>query len=460
MNSSRVPSRRFPAALPAASASAALLLLLLAGRPFPVAARTITVAPTGRPDDYRRVREAMARLLPGDTLSLGAGVFDWSENVTDTLAADGRPGGMAVTVDRLTILGRKGAVLRGKTEGQDEPARLSIGANAAFRNAPGADGVTIRGLTLECFQDAVLLLQADSVAAGRPPDALRQGTRNWTLEDLWIRNGPFGISANGRHRNLAIRRCRFEMDPGRRETGRRRGSFAISVRPYPPLYNGLPDGVVLEDNLVRGPEKAIGEMFGGIFVTADNARILRNDVERYGLGLVVEGKNLEVSGNRISRCGVGIVAWTTNRLGTRTDRARITRNEIRGMVIQARGLLAGYSGSGILLAGVTGSEISDNIFANNPGADIVIGTVESTPVSSGNRIQASHGRIKLSREATARNSVQASQLIVIDTTRPGAAVPDTTAGPATPGTAPPAATARPAPPGTAPPDSTAGPAGR
>src|SRR5512140_1921507 len=98
-----------------------LLLLLILAPPREARARNVAVDPTGSPRDYKRVREALGRLSPGDTLFLGGGVFDWSENVSDTTMESGMPGGMAIRTSRVAIVGRRGAILRGKLDSRGEP---------------------------------------------------------------------------------------------------------------------------------------------------------------------------------------------------------------------------------------------------------------------------------------------------------------------------------------------------
>src|SRR5512140_1474301 len=218
-------------------------LILLGSLVLPGAAAgsSITIRPTSTPADFENVRDALRRLSPGDTLRLGAGVFDWSANVSDTSEAVLLPGGLKVPVSGVTIMGvqdgRRETVIRGATDSRGGPLLSDVATNAAFRNAPGVQNVTLKSMTLENFESAIVLLQADSLGAARPVNAFRAGTTGWRIEDVTIRSGPFGIVANGRHTGLVVRRCRFEMRrvPSREVPGTttyRGGSFAIGLRPF------------------------------------------------------------------------------------------------------------------------------------------------------------------------------------------------------------------------------------
>ncbi len=399
-----------------AAALAALLVVLL---PAAAAAGSRTVSPAGNSGDYETVRRALAGLSPGDTLVLSAGVYDWSANIADSTA--GLLGGMAIPVGNVTILGRKGAILEGARNTQGNPFHMARGTNTGFKNGPGVNSVTIQGLTFRSFENAIVLLQGDTLSWAAPANAYAAGTRGWILEDLHIQSGPFGISANGRHTDLSIRRCRFEMDPGP-DSGRQPGCFAVGVRPFPPSYEGLPERVVIEDNVIFGPETAERQgMFAAVILTAEQSFVRRNSVERFGMGLVVEGRAVAATANRISRCGIGIVAWSTDRLGTHTEGAVISGNEIRSMSRRLKGFLSEFSGSGILLAGVTKSTIADNIVSANAGADIVFGSVRTTPSSKENRVTGNGGVVLISKKSLEDNTVTGSTTMVRDMSKPGEA---------------------------------------
>lgn len=405
-----------------AAAGLLLLMALLASAPPPSTARSVTIRGTNHPSDYDSVRRAMATLAPGDTLLLTGGTFDWSENLRDSTVVSTQPGGLAIALDDLTILGR-GALLRGARGADGHPVRPERGTNAAFRNAPGADRVTIDGLIFESFENAIVLVQADSLPGLVPADAFRAGTTGWTLRNLEVRSGPFGVSANGRHDGLRIEDCRFVMalppkPPRTAGLERRRpdpvGSFAISLRPFPPVYTGVSRNVTIARNDVVGPERRDDtEMFGGLLVTARGGSVTGNRVRDYGLGLVVEGTALEVRDNTLTANRIGIVAWTTSREGLTTDSLVIAGNDVRSSGRQRAGFLSEFSGTGIVLSGVRSSEIVNNRFAANVRTDIVLAALRGARPSSGNRIADNEGTVTLTTVSRDANEVSGSRVRIL-----------------------------------------------
>ncbi|TPW11009.1 MAG: hypothetical protein FD129_1773, partial [bacterium] len=315
----RAPLACLPLILPAFLATTAL-------------SRDVRVSPAGLPGDYDRVQSVLSTLASGDTLTLARGVFDWSRNLADSSVVRLQPGGMPVTRGRIVVRGTRSGegspetILRGATDPKTgRPIRPARGTNAAFRNGVNADRVTLEDLVFENFENAIVLIQADTLTTASPVDLLREGTRGWTLQRLTIRGGPFGIMANGRHQDLTIRDCdiTLSLPPHEKQgPGPRDGSFAIAVRPYPPAYNGLPVNVTIERNRAVGPVRSgETEIFGGLILTSRHGRVVGNTVRGWGLGLVVEGDSLTVTGNVIDHCRIGIVAWSTERLGTGTAHA-------------------------------------------------------------------------------------------------------------------------------------------
>lgn len=432
----RAPRSLFPPRLALAIATASLVAL--AAAPPCAEARRVTLRGTNQPSDYESVRRALRTLSPGDTLVLENGTFDWSENVRDSTLVPAQPGGLPITVDRLTILGR-GALLRGARDADGHPVRPERGTNAAFRNAPGANGVTIDGLILESFENAIVLVQADSLPGLAPPNALAAGSTGWTLRNLLVRKGPFGIAANGRHDGLRIEDCRFEMElpprPPRVATLEPRrspqeGSFAVSIRPFEPTYPGVSRNVTVARNEVQAPARRDGrEMFGGMLVTARGGTIAGNSVRDYGLGLVVEGTGLDVRGNTLTGNRIGVVAWTTSRRGLVTDDIDIADNDVRSCGRQNEGFLADFSGTGILLSGVSRSRIEKNRFAANVGSDIVLGALRGSRPSTGNRIADNAGTVTLTTASREANDVSGSRVRILSPPEPPK---KTTAPPATP----------------------------
>ncbi|HEX7880200.1 MAG TPA: right-handed parallel beta-helix repeat-containing protein [Candidatus Eisenbacteria bacterium] len=404
----------------------------------PSSARNVRLAPTGKPVDYERVRKALGSLAPGDTLTLMRGTFDWSANLSDSSLVAKQPGGMPIPVPRVVVRGEPaqpgragvaGTLLKGAVDDDGRPARPKRGTNAAFRNAPNADGVTIEDLTFDSFENAIVLIQADTLVSATPVDALRNGTRDWTLQRLVVKGGPFGIMANGRHEGLTIRDCEFTMALPPHETkpgpAPREGSFAVAVRPYPPAYPGLPTGVVIENNRTHGPvRERESEIFGGLILTSTNGRLVGNEVTAWGIGMVVEGDSLDVSNNRINDCRIGIVAWSTDRLGTGTSHARIAGNEIRDTRRQATGFLSDFTGTGLFLAGLRDSRIEDNRFKGNAGPDIVFGALPATKSSSGNVLAGNGGTIVLTDASRQSNTISGSQLRVLGNRPNPPIVPD------------------------------------
>lgn len=401
-----------------------LITLMLAVAPAllhaPTAAgRDRLLQPTGRAADYDTVRAALAALQPGDTLTLGAGLWDWSGNVHDSTVVARQPGGLAVPVSNVTIRGRAGTVLRGALDRHHEPVRPEQGTNSAFRNAPGVHGVRIEDLVLDGFENGVVLVQGDSLSFVQPADAFREGSRGWTLARLTVKNGPFGVTANGRHVDLSIVDCRFELLLPRTRDKDHAGSFAVSVRPMPPLYPGIPARPTLERNVVIGPQTPGDEqMYGALIVSSHGGRLAGNQIERFGIGILMEGDSLEVRDNTLQDCGIGIVAWSPGRQGLSTKRCLITGNRIEKMRGQRGGLMSAYSGTGILLAGARDSQIRDNTLLANTGSDIIFGTVRTTPVSSNNTVTGNGGKVLMSTEALRRNQVTGSTIITRKVTPP------------------------------------------
>lgn len=425
----------------------ALLLAagLMLGSGDRAAARNILLAPTGTPNDYAEARAALGRLSPGDTLIFDSGRYDWSANASDSLAASGVPGGLAITVDRLTLIGRPGAILNGALDANGNPLKVVPGTNAAFRNAPGADNIAIKGLTLANFENGIVLIQSDTLNTAKPVTAFKEGTRGWRLENLTFRDCYFGVVASGRHEDLAVRRSIFHMKLWN-ESKSRVGSIAVSVRPLPPLYRGLPYKIEIDENEIHGPaDPSADAAISGIVVTADSARVTRNAIDAYRVGIVCEGKGLVVGRNVITGGTIGIVAWNTGVLGTQTTGGYLVNNEISGMNRQPCGFLNGFQGSAILLAGMSRSDISGNRMKNNVSADIVIGGIRTTLPSVKNRIHDNTGTVLLSTQSKRDNTVTGSRLIVREMKKPGADDPakkatTTPPAPATGGKKPPAAT--------------------
>lgn len=411
------PRPRARAAVPTA-----LLVSLLIVAPLPSSARSVTIRGTNQPSDYDSVRRAMATLAPGDTLILTGGTFDWSENLNDSTVVSSQPGGLPIAVDDLTILGR-GALLRGALGADGHPVRPERGTNAAFRNAPGADRVTIDGLIFESFENAIVLVQSDSLPGLAPIDAFQAGTTGWTLRNLEVRKGPFGVSANGRHDGLSIEDCRFVLalppkPPRTASLERRRpepvGSFAISLRPFPPVYTGVSREVTIVRNEIVGPERRDDmEMFGGLLVTARGGTIAANSVRDYGLGLVVEGTGIEVRDNTLTANRIGIVAWTTSREGLTTDSLVIVGNDVRSCGRQRAGFLSEFSGTGIVISGVRSSEIARNRFAANVRTDIVLASLRGARPSTGNRIVDNEGTVTLTTVSRDANEVSGSRVRIL-----------------------------------------------
>lgn len=417
-----------------------LLGLLMAGfptRPDLAHARSVALGGTNSPSDYDSVHRAMRGLSAGDTLILTAGIFDWSRNVEDSTLVPGQPGGMPITVERLTILGR-GALLRGARDADGHPVRPRQGTNAAFRNAPGVHGVTIDGLIFEAFENAIVLLQADSLPGLIPPDALADGAREWTMRNLLVRKGPFGISANGRHDGLRIEECRFEMElppraPHRAGLDQPRpapeGSFAVSIRPFQPVYGGISRGVSILNNQVTGPERRNdSNMFGGLLVSAREGKVVGNSVRDYGLGLVIEGTGIEVRGNTLTANRIGIVCWTTSRRELSTDGIVVAENDVRSSSRQGSGFLSEFSGTGIFLSGVRRSRIENNRFAANVGSDIVLGALRGTRPSIGNTLTGNHGTVLMTTASQETNTVTGSTVRIVAPPEKPAAVDSTGPG--------------------------------
>lgn len=413
-------------------ALAAALFALTSVDTWPAGAKNLTLTPTGTTTDYAAARAALALLSPGDTLTFGTGRFDWSANLDDTLAASGQPGGLAITVSRLTILGRTGAELSGPLDVAGQPRKLSSGTNCAFRNAPGINGVSIKGLILTGFENGIVLTQADTLATGRPVTAFKAGSQGWQLENLTFKACYFGVTANGRHVDLGVRRCVFNMELWDGGKGRL-GSFAISVRPLPPAYRGLPERIVIDENEIKGPlNSQANAALSGIVVTGDSIRVTRNVISGYRIGVTGEGRGLIVANNTINGGAIGIVAWTTGVLGTKTENAFVVRNTVTGMRYLPCGFLTGFGGAGILVAGAQKSEISGNTLKENSAADIVFGGVRTTPASRGNRVRDNTGSVLITKAALAENTVKSGQLQVRDMAKPGDPPPK----PAPPATAP------------------------
>lgn len=396
------------------------LLLLATGT---AGAKNLTLTPTGTPADYAAARSALALLAPGDTLTFGSGRFDWSANLTDTLAVSGVPGGLAITVSRLTVLGRSGAIVAGPVDAAGLPRTMTFGTNCAFRNAPGVDGVAIKGLTLTGFENGIVLTQADTLKSARPRTIFKDGSRGWRIENLSLENCFFGITANGRHVDLGVRRCVFRMKLWDGGKGRL-GSFAVSIRPLPPTYRGLPERIVVDENEIHGPPNSqANAALSGIVVTGDSVRVTRNVIDGYRVGITGEGRGLIVSNNTITGGAIGIVAWTTGVLGTETEGAFVVRNTIRGMRYLPSGFLTGFGGAGILVAGTRKSEFSGNTLEDNTAADIVFGGVRTTPASRGNRVRDNSGSVLITKGALAENAVDSGRLLVREMSKPGAAPP-------------------------------------
>ncbi|MDZ4803831.1 MAG: hypothetical protein SGI90_03070, partial [Candidatus Eisenbacteria bacterium] len=137
------------------AALARILPLLLSLLTTTALARETRIGPTGKPADYERVRKALSGLAPGDTLTLMRGLFDWSQNLSDSSLVARQPGGMPLPVSGIVVRGvrtQQGGletILRGATDPAGRPVRPSRGTNAAFRNAPGGNRVTVEDLVLE-----------------------------------------------------------------------------------------------------------------------------------------------------------------------------------------------------------------------------------------------------------------------------------------------------------------------
>jgi hypothetical protein len=413
--------RHASAGLGLARTAPLLLSLLLAPA---LSAGEVRIGPNGKPNDYQRVKDALAGLAPGDTLTLMRGTFDWSANTADSTLVRRQPGGLPVSVPRVLIRGEAarpggtGTILKGAADANGRPVRPARGTNAAFRNAPRADGVTIEDITFDTFENAVILLQADTLLSATPMDALKDGTRDWTLRRLTVTNGPFGIMANGRHERLTVRDCTFRLalppHQKRPGPGPREGSFAVAVRPYPPAYPGLPVDVVVEGNTVLGPQRdRETEIFGGLLLTSRRGRLVDNGIRGYGIGAVVEGDSLVVSHNTIDDCRLGIVAWSTRRLGTGTAHALITGNVVRGTARQATGFLSDFTGTALFIAGLKDSRIESNRFAGNAGPDIVFGAMPGTDASTGNVVAGNGGTVVLTDASRQNNTITGSQLRVL-----------------------------------------------
>lgn len=400
-------------------------------------ARDVRVEPTGKPADYDRARAALQRLAPGDTLTLQPGVFDWSRNLADSALVPRQPGGMPITISGIVIRGSRSpggapaTILRGATAADGRPVRPKRGTNAAFRNGPGAEHVTVEDLVLENFENAIALIQADTLLSATPVTALQDGTRGWTIQRLTVRGGPFGIMANGRHEDLTIRDCEFTLSlppHQKKNPGPREGAFAIAVRPYPPVYPGLPSNVTLEGNRAIGPNrKAETEIFGGLILTSSHGRVINNKASLWGIGLIVEGDSLLVSGNTVDQCRIGIVAWSTERLGTGTAFATITGNTVRGTTRQATGFLSDFTGSALFLAGVQDSRIAGNTFQRNAGPDVVFGGLRGTKPSARNVLADNGGAVLISEAARLENEISGSEVRVVGV-RPNPVIPSDTSG--------------------------------
>lgn len=412
-----------------------LLLLLLSLLSVTANARDTRIEPTGQPGDYARVRNALRGVATGDTLTLLPGIFDWSMNLADSTLIPRQPGGMPIAAGGIVIRGVRsgpgapGTILRGAIAAAGGPVRPSLGTNAAFRNAPGANRVTVEDLTFENFENAIILIQADTLLSATPVNALKDGTRGWTLQRLTIRGGPFGIMANGRHEDLTIRDCEFaiSLPPHQKKSkGPREGSFAIAVRPYPPAYPGLPSRVTIERNRAVGPNrKGETEMFGGLILTSRHGRMVDNQASGWGIGLVVEGDSLTVTGNTIENCRIGIVAWSTERLGTSTSHASITNNTVRGTTRQASGLLSDFTGTALFLAGLHDSRIEGNRFGQNAGPGIVFGAMTGTKPSSGNILAGNGGTVVVTEQCLQKNEITGSEVRVVGN-RPNPVIPSDT----------------------------------
>ena len=413
---------------------ARILPLLLSLLTTTALARETRIGPTGKPVDYERVRQALSGLAPGDTLTLTRGLFDWSQNLTDSSLVARQPGGMPLTVSGIVVRGVRSeqgvleTILRGATDPAGRPVRPSRGTNAAFRNAPGGNRVTVEDLVLENFENAVILIQADTLLSATPVDALQEGTRGWTIQRLTIRGGPFGVMANGRHEDLTIRDCEITLSlppHQQRRKGTREGSFAIAVRPYPPVYPGLPSNVTIERNRAVGPDrKGETEIFGGLILTSRYGRLIGNQARGWGIGLIVEGDSLTVIGNSVDDCRIGIVGWSTERLGTGTAHATIAGNRVSGTSRQSSGFLSDFTGTAIFLAGIQNSRLLGNRFQRNAGPDIVFGALRGTKASTGNVLSGNGGTVVISEASLRLNDVTGSEVRVLGNRPNPPIVPD------------------------------------
>jgi len=134
--------------------------------------------------------------------------------------------------------------------------------------------------------------------------------------------GPFALGRVQAQVAVAVPHAadRLTADDGAGRTGL---SNAFDVGP------GVPARIVVEGNVVAGPQQGgDSEMYGGLIVSAHGGSISRNEVDHYGIGLLVEGDSLAVRENVIRDCGVGLVAWTPGRKDLKTRHAVIAGKRI------------------------------------------------------------------------------------------------------------------------------------
>jgi len=130
--------------MPSMARSLPLTLTALFGLAAGAHAATISVAPTGNfPDDRDNVQSAISAAAPGDVVELAAGTFNWT--------------GLDPNGDLGVFVGTPALILRGVgapvIEGPD--AYETPGGVIGFYLQPGADGLTIDGLTLRNLEIAI-----------------------------------------------------------------------------------------------------------------------------------------------------------------------------------------------------------------------------------------------------------------------------------------------------------------
>ena len=306
-------------------------------------AATLSLAPTGQfPADINNLQAVFDTAEPGDIISLGSGVFNFSG------LEDGDVG-VTISTPNLTLKGTFATEIVG-------PALFKTNTGViGFEVLDSADTTSLESLTFRDFEEAV-------VARGN-------------ADGLTIRGCTFGRNV------VAVLAFEGGYD-GHRFIG---NSITLPSTSDLVGVGGLAVGlglqghndVTVSENTLIGPGDSDPQSFGLLFrdsaslPRSERGIISRNNASRFSTGLQSSANDSIVEGNVVRDCETGIgIGTLTGRVATRN--VRVISNEVRGNSV-----------------GILGTAVQDSLFLHNDvrqnaeaGIRFLEGSLANPPIPS------------------------------------------------------------------------------